>query len=125
MYKLLVKKKCSRIRISDFCDGLNVLRAVTMDNSIFWCVTPCSPAVHRGFRGTFCFQLQGRLYVRRRVRGQASCKLTSHCLFFACCLLSVSSTPKMEAICSSEISNYRIIYRHIQEYSTFRLCSVQ
>jgi hypothetical protein len=41
--------------------GSEVLTLLTMNNSIFWAVTPCRQVgCHQYFVGTFCLRLQGR-----------------------------------------------------------------
>jgi hypothetical protein len=63
--------------------GVEVFRAVAMKNSVFWDITPCSPLnIYRRFEGSELF-------------------VTYFMLFPS---LVHSSTLKMEATCSSEIS---------------------
>jgi hypothetical protein len=65
--------------------------AVTVRNTIFWDVTPCSSVgIYRHFGGMYCFYIQGR-----RV-SQASNKHVA--------ALAYSSTLKMGAVRSSETS---------------------
>jgi hypothetical protein len=84
-----------------------------MKSAIIWNITPCSPlSVNRRFGGIYYFHLQGR-------RNKFSKKPTSKQV--ACWFLAelISSTLKMEVICSSEISvaTRRTIRRYIAEDS--------
>jgi hypothetical protein len=90
--------------------GFEVFTAVVMKSIIFWDVTPCSPlSCDRRFEGTYRLHLQGRrnnfslppayLLVRAEI---------------------ISSTLKMEAICSSEtsVATQQTTRRHIPEDDT-------
>jgi hypothetical protein len=80
---------------------------------IFWDMTPCSPLhVSRRFGGTYRLHLQGR---RNKFSKKPACHLLAR--WFA---EPVSSTLKMEAICSSETSveTQRTTRRHIPEDDT-------
>jgi hypothetical protein len=87
---------------------------MVMKNIIFWDITPCSPlSVNRCFGGTYRLHLQGR---RNKFSKKAGGKQN---------ILAelISSTPKMEAICSSETSveTQRTARRHIPEDDTLEL----
>jgi hypothetical protein len=59
----LIIRKSKLYYTSDKCPsvGSGVIAAVTMMSTIFWDVTPCSPAeVYEHVRGTYCFHLQGQ-----------------------------------------------------------------
>jgi hypothetical protein len=80
----------------------------------FWDITPCRPlSVNRHFWGTYRIHLQGRI-------NNFSKKPACHLL--ACWFLAeiISSTLKMEAICSSETSvdTQRTTKRYIPEVDT-------
>jgi hypothetical protein len=91
-------------RINGLLDvGFEVFTAVVMKSIIFWDMTPCSLlGFNRRFGGTYRLQLQGR---RNRFSKPASSAEP------------ISSTLKMEAICSFETSveTQRTTRRHIPE----------
>jgi hypothetical protein len=46
------EKRREEKRIPDVCVRLEVFKAVTMKNSVFWDVTPCGSCKNRRFEGT-------------------------------------------------------------------------
>jgi hypothetical protein len=77
------------------CFRFKFLRAVIMNCTALWVVTPCSLEIARPLATVYCLHLQDRLLNR----GRNWQKLTSACLLF----LHVSSL-KLETLCSSETS---------------------
>jgi hypothetical protein len=80
-------------------------------------ITPCSPLrVKRCFGGTYRLLLQGRR--NQFSKNQQASRWQAECLLVFAEL--ISSTVKMEAICSSETSveTPRTTRRHIPEYDT-------
>jgi hypothetical protein len=77
-------------------------------STLFWDITPCSPLkVNRHFGGIYCLHLQGRRKSRARNQHESRWGAESFSLplaFMLICCSSYSSTLKMEAICSSEMS---------------------
>jgi hypothetical protein len=84
-------------KVSD--SGFEVLTAVVMKSIIFWDMTPCSP-LNRRFGRTYRLHLQGQIGSAKNQQASKACHLLA-CWFFA---EPISSTLKMEAICSSETS---------------------
>jgi hypothetical protein len=92
--------------------GFEIITAVIMKSIIFWNKMPWSPlSVNRGFGGTYSLHLQGR---RNKLSKKPACQLLA-CWFLA---ELISSTLKMEAICSSETSvdTQRTTRRHIPNF---------
>jgi hypothetical protein len=77
--------------------GFEVLTAVVMKSTIFWDITPCSPlSANRRFGG---------IRVEERAKQETSMKqIASRGCFTLVSCMAHSSTLKMEATCSSEIS---------------------
>jgi Ca2+/Na+ antiporter len=89
-----------------------------MKKAVFWDVAPCRYCVNRRFGGTYRLHLHGRREKNPRARNQREQMLivSTYSLF--------SSTLKMEAISSSEISvNTISTRRHIPEDSFFHWLS--
>jgi hypothetical protein len=79
--------------------GFEVLSAVVMMASVFWDTSTCIPLkVNHIFGGTCCFHLQGqRIRQARNEHESGTMQSCSACLTY-------SSTLKMQAIVSSEMS---------------------
>jgi hypothetical protein len=75
--------------------GFEVLTRVVMTFSIFWGIMPCSLYMNQRFRGTYRLHLQSKNQPRKK----PACNRIYAALF-----LVWFSTPKMEAIRSSEMS---------------------
>jgi hypothetical protein len=69
----------------------------------FWDITPCNPVeVNRRFGEIHDLHLQGGNVSQRRNQHEAGSKLATCFVLVSC--LSYSSTLKMEAICSTELT---------------------
>jgi hypothetical protein len=92
--------------------------AVVMTSSIFWDITPCSPKNVTGrYGGTCCIHLQGERISRARNQCKA---LLATCFTLVSCM-AYSSTLKLEATGTSEISGVdlqRTIWRYTPEDGT-------
>jgi hypothetical protein len=91
----------------------NMKISFVLKSIIFWDMTPCSPlGFNRRFGGTYRLHLQGQ---RNRFSKPASKHVESRA--FCWFAEPISSTLKMEAICSSETSvqTQRTTRRHIPE----------
>jgi hypothetical protein len=96
-----------------------VFRAVTIKNTLFWDVASCRYCINRRFGGTHRLHLQGRRKIReggtsvsRWLQTKSGSSLAD---FFY-------STLKMEAIRSSETSDYTIsTRRHIPEDGSLQI----
>jgi hypothetical protein len=104
-----VKPPVFHIYICDFIDvRVEVFTAVTMKNAIFWDVVPCRSCVNRRFGGKYRLHLQGRKIRELQPPAHAGSSLADF------------STPKMEAIRSSETSVHkRSTLCHIPENGIF------
>jgi hypothetical protein len=109
----LVPKLREHINQQSASVGFEVFTAVVMKTIIFWDMTLCSPmSFNRRFGGTYRLHLQGR---RNRF---------SH-LLVRWFVEPISSTLKMEAICSSEtlVETQRTTRCHIPEDDTLQSAS--
>jgi hypothetical protein len=106
--------------------GFEVITVVVMKSINFWDITPCSPlSVNRLVGGTYSLHLQDRINnfsKKPAIKQVASILLASAFHLLDCWFLAeiISSTPKMEAICSSETSvdTQRTTLRYFPEVVT-------
>jgi hypothetical protein len=92
-FKFPLKNNIDKCMI--FNSGFEVLTVVITKSTIFWDVIPCSLIeVHRRLEGLYCFLLQGRKRVKQATRKKEP--------------ESISSTLKIETVCSSDTSGTSI-----------------
>jgi hypothetical protein len=113
------------MQVTSKLPGFEVFTAVVMKNIIFWDMTPYSPlSFHRWFEGTYRLHLQGRrnkFSKNQQARRWQVFRLAEYSCLPVFAEL-ISSTLKMEAICSFETSveTQRTIRRHIPEDDTLQ-----
>jgi hypothetical protein len=142
-YRILIYCKqrfCSEPSTELSSVGFEVFTAVVMKSIIFWDVTPCSLlSCNRHFGGTYLLHLQGRknnfrknhqvsrwhpegggdMFLRNVCRNWTFSLPPAYLLVLA---KIISSTLKMEAICSSEtsVASQQTTRRHIPEDDTLQ-----
>jgi hypothetical protein len=99
-YSLTCHREMFRTKYVDV--GFEVFTAVVMKSTAFWDIMPCSPlSVNRRIGWTYRLHLQGR---KNKFSEKPASKQVA--ILLVTCLLAelISSTLKMEAICSSDTS---------------------
>jgi hypothetical protein len=98
---------------------VQVLTAVVMKSTIFWDITPSSPLKVNRFGRTYCLHLQG--WRNNFSKNQQVSRWQAESAYLLVLAEIISSTPKMEAICSSEssVATQQTTRRHIPEDDTF------